>query len=133
MFDHLSFSVKNYEESIEFYDTTLSLLGYKREITLDIPNYRAVGYGNGGVRPCLWMSAAGREDEEVGKAKGLHIAFVAPNQAAVDKWYAKCLKLGAKDNGAPGPRQHYHAGYYGAFIIDPNGWRLEACIHGYKG
>lgn len=132
MFDHLSFSVKNYEQSVRFYDETFAILGYKKEVTLDMPNYQTTGYGNGGVRPCLWISAGGRENETIGQAKGLHIAFVAPSREAVDKWYAKCLELGGHDNGEPGPREHYHAGYYGAFVIDPNGWRIEACIHHYK-
>ena len=52
---------------------------------------------------------------------------------AVQQWYAKCLELGGKDNGAPGPRPEYHPGYFGAFIIDPNGWRIEACFHQYQG
>jgi len=51
--------------------------------------------------------------------------FVAPNIEAIHQWYAKCLELGGIDNGAPGPRPEYHPGYYGAFIVDPNGWRIE--------
>jgi catechol 2,3-dioxygenase-like lactoylglutathione lyase family enzyme len=132
MFDHLSFAVKNYDASLKFYDETLHILGYKREVTLELPQYRGAGYGNGGVRPCLWISASGLEEEQIGKAKGVHIAFVAPNKEAVLAWYSKCLELGGQDNGEPGPRAHYHAGYYGAFVIDPNGWRIEACIHNYR-
>ncbi len=133
MLDHVSFAVKDYAASIKFYDETLKILGYSREITLDMPEIKAAGYGNGGTRPCLWISAAGREDEEVGKAKGVHISFIAHNTIEVDKWYAKCLELGGQDNGVPSPRMHYHPGYYGAFIIDPNGWRIETCFHDYKG
>jgi catechol 2,3-dioxygenase-like lactoylglutathione lyase family enzyme len=132
MLDHISFSVKNYEESLSFYDKTLALLGYTREITLDFPGVKAAGYGNGGVRPVLWIGAGGREDEAVGSAQGLHIAFKAPSVEAVDKWYQTCLQLGATDNGAPGPRAHYHPGYYGAFVVDPNGWRIETCFHHYQ-
>jgi catechol 2,3-dioxygenase-like lactoylglutathione lyase family enzyme len=132
MLDHVSFAVKNYEESCEFYDETLLILGYKREVTLEFLGGRVAGYGNGGTRPCLWISAGGREDENIGTAQGLHFAFIAPSTATIDEWYAACLKLGAKDNGAPGPRAHYHANYYGAFIVDPNGWRIEACFHHYK-
>ncbi len=129
MLDHVSFAVKNYEESCKFYDETLLILGYKREATLEFPGGRVAGYGNGGVRPCLWIADGGREDETIGTAQGLHFAFVAPSAAAVDQWYAACLKLGGKDNGAPGTRPHYHPNYYGAFVIDPNGWRIEACFH----
>jgi catechol 2,3-dioxygenase-like lactoylglutathione lyase family enzyme len=129
MLDHISFAVENYEQSVKFYDVTLATLGYEREITLDVAGYQAVGYGNGGHRPCLWIAARGDKDDFIGRARGLHIAFSAPNKEAVDEWYKLCLELGATDNGAPGPRKHYHPEYYGAFIIDPNGWRLEACIH----
>lgn len=133
MLDHVSFAVKNYEESCQFYDKTLSILGYKKEITLDFPGVRLAAYGNGGTRPCLWISAGdGQENEAIGQAQGLHLAFVAPSAAAIDQWYATCLRLGGKDNGAPGPREDYHPHYYGAFIIDPNGWRIEACFHYYQ-
>lgn len=48
-------------------------------------------------------------------------------------FYEQTFKeLGGKDNGKPGPRPEYHPGYYGAFIIDPDGWRIEACLHDYK-
>jgi catechol 2,3-dioxygenase-like lactoylglutathione lyase family enzyme len=132
MLDHVSFAVKNYEESCKFYDETLLILGYKREATLEFPGGRVAGYGNGGVRPCLWIADGGHEDEIIGKARGLHLAFIAPSAKAVDQWYATCLKLGGQDNGAPGTRAHYHPNYYGAFIIDPNGWRIEACFHHYQ-
>ena len=75
----------------------------------------------------------GLDSEDVGKARGVHMAFSAPNAEAVAEWYDKALKLGGKDNGAPGVRPEYHPGYFGAFIIDPSGWRIEACFHGYKG
>ncbi len=132
MLDHLSFAVIDYDKSLAFYDATLAILGYQREITLDFPGVKAAGYGDGGLRPGLWISAGGQPNEAIGKAQGVHIAFKAPNVAAVQQWYQKCLDLGGKDNGEPGPRPHYHEGYYGAFIIDPNGWRIEACYHQYR-
>jgi catechol 2,3-dioxygenase-like lactoylglutathione lyase family enzyme len=133
MIDHHSFAVKNYQESLKFYDETLSLLGYKREVTLDYPGMQTAGYGNGGPRPKLWISEGGLQNEEIGKAQGLHIAFVAPTAEAVQQqWYKKALALGAKDNAPPGPRTQYHDHYCGAFVIDPNGWRIEACLHDYR-
>lgn len=83
----------------------------------------------------FWVGAEdvpAKAEEQVGKARGVHIAFRAPSVAAVEAWYKKCLELGGVDNGAPGPRPHYHPGYYGAFIVDPNGWRIEACFHQYQ-
>lgn len=132
MLDHLSFAVKDYEQSLKFYDETLKVLGYGREITLEFPGGKTAGYGNGGVRPALWIGSGGHTDETIGSAQGVHIAFQAASSDAVDQWYQTCLKLGATDNGAPGPRAHYHSGYYGGFVIDPNGWRIEACFHQYQ-
>ena len=130
MLDHFSISVKDYDQSLKFYDETLGILGYKRMMAFEIPENgcKLAGYGLG-LRPNLWISDMGRDEEIIGLARGVHIAFSAPNAEAVQKWYSKCLELGGKDNGAPGIRPEYHPGYYGAFIIDPSGWRVEACFH----
>ena len=133
MIDHASISVNNYEKSLIFYDQTFTELGYKRNMTIDIPekNIQTAGYGKGD-KPSFWISPMGNKDENVGKARGVHFAFLAPSTEVVDAWYKKCLELGGKDNGAPGPRPYYHPGYYGAFIIDPDGWRIEAVFHNFK-
>lgn len=138
MLDHFSISVKDYEQSLKFYDETLGLLGMKRLMSFDVPEHQAnyAGYGRAEKpRPAFWISSKGsaeREEEEVGRARGVHFAFEAPDANAVKAWHTKCLELGGRDNGAPGPRAEYHPGYFGAFIVDPNGWRIEACFHGYK-
>lgn len=130
MIDHVSISVKDYQNSLIFYDATLSILGYKRSLTINIEefNVQTAGYGVN-EKPYFWISPMGLESEEIGRAKGLHIAFTAPDIESVNKWHKKCLELGATDNGAPGYRTEYHPGYYAAFIIDPNGWRIEAVFH----
>jgi catechol 2,3-dioxygenase-like lactoylglutathione lyase family enzyme len=61
--------------------------------------------------------------------EGQHIAFRAPNRAAVDAFYRETLAMGGTDNGAPGLRPHYHPSYYAAFVLDPDGHRLEAVCH----
>ena len=58
---------------------------------------------------------------------GLHFCFAAPNAAAVDAFHAAALRAGGHDNGAPGLRPIYGPDYYAAFIIDPDGYRIEAC------
>jgi len=133
MIDHLSFSVNDFEKSVQFYDSTLAILGYQRLMTFDTPHERVAGYGKDG-KPHFWIGIGSdaRKDEEVGRARGFHIAFLAPSTDAVDAWYQKCLELSGRNNGKPGPRAEYHPGYYGAFIIDPNGWRLEAVLHNYQ-
>lgn len=129
MIDHGSFSVKNYQKSLEFYDQTLDILGYTRLFTFDFPEDSCAGYGKD-PKPSFWISNNGKINEEIEQARGLPIAFLAPSIEAISQWYKK---LGGKDNGAPGPRPEYHPEYYGAFIIDPNGWRIEACLHDYAG
>ncbi|MNU11792.1 Glyoxalase-like domain protein [compost metagenome] len=59
----------------------------------------------------------------------MHIAFTAPNRAAVDAFYAAAMAAGAKDNGGPGLRPHYHPNYYAAFVLDPDGHNIEAVCH----
>lgn len=54
---------------------------------------------------------------------------LAADRAAVDAFYAAALAAGGKDNGKPGIREHYHANYYGAFVIDPSGNNVEAVCH----
>ena len=61
---------------------------------------------------------------------GTHVAFGAPDHATVDAFHAAALAAGGRDNGAPGLRPHYHPGYYGAFVLDPDGHNIEAvCRH----
>jgi catechol 2,3-dioxygenase-like lactoylglutathione lyase family enzyme len=60
---------------------------------------------------------------------GLHIAFQAPDRETVDQFHAAALAAGGRDNGAPGERE-YHPGYYGAYVLDPDGTNVEAVYHG---
>jgi len=126
MIDHVSLSVKNYEESVGFYDATLAELGYAQ--IMSFPGVALYGV-KGSKKPDFSISSRGSRDETVGNARGMHIAFKATSKALVDAWYTKAIELGAKDNGKPGYRKQYHPGYYAAFVIDPNGWRIEAVYH----
>jgi catechol 2,3-dioxygenase-like lactoylglutathione lyase family enzyme len=134
MLDHISFSVNDYSQSLKFYDETLKLLGVERLMTFETEEQNVAGYGIDN-KPSFWIAAEAKpnENEFVGKARGFHVAFKAPDVDSIKAWYKKCLEHGAKDNGAPGPRPEYHPGYYAAYITDPNGWRLEAAVHDYKG
>lgn len=131
MLDHISFAVKNFEKSAAFYDATLGILGYKRMMEFNAPGHQGIGYGKN--MPVFWIGSDASTGEQVGNASGFHIAFVGESSDAIDRWYAKCIELGAKDNGKPGLRKEYHPGYYGAFVVDPNGWRIEAVMHTYSG
>jgi len=132
MLDHISFSVNDYQQSVKFYDATLQELGIERLMAFDEGGQQVAGYGVGD-KPCFWIGVDARPNQQgyIGQARGLHVAFQAPNPEAIQAWYKKCLELGGKDNGAPGRRPEYHPGYYSAFIIDPNGWRIEAVMHNY--
>ncbi len=126
MLDHVSMAVKDYAESLRFYDETLMMLSYNRLMTFD--KEKVAGYGANN-KPYFWISGQGNPDELFGRARGIHFAFSAASHAAVDAWYKKALELGGIDNGKPGLRPQYHPNYYAAFIIDPNGWRIKAVCH----
>lgn len=133
MLDHISISVKDFQQSVEFYDQTLKILGITRLMTFDTSEHQVAGYGIGG-KPYFWIGTEEHSNSEefIGKARGFHIAFKGQNIESINAWHDKCLKLGGIDNGAPGPRPEYHPGYYAGFIIDSNGWRIEAVLHDYK-
>jgi predicted lactoylglutathione lyase len=59
----------------------------------------------------------------------VHVAFTAPSRRIVDEFYRAALRAGGRDNGAPGLRPHYHANYYGAFVLDPDGHNIESVCH----
>ena len=80
----------------------------------------ACGFGSNG-KPYFWIGP--------GKAARAHIAFVAETRRDVDSFYKMALAAGARDNGAPGLRPHYHPDYYGAFVLDPDGHNIEAVCH----
>ena len=61
--------------------------------------------------------------------RGTHVAFRAPDRASVDRFHAEALAAGGRDDGAPGLRPEYHDSYYAAFVIDPDGSRVEAVCH----
>lgn len=134
MIDHISYTISDIIKGREFYDAILAELGVERLFNFDMDDYRISGYGTNN-KPFFWIADEKnmKGDEVIGKSRGFHIAFLAKSVDEVNAWYKKCLEMGAKDNGAPGPRKEYHPGYYGAFVIDPDGYRLEACFHEYTG
>jgi catechol 2,3-dioxygenase-like lactoylglutathione lyase family enzyme len=118
---HISIGVKDVERSRRFYDTVLQPLGYK----FIRPARSRAGYGYGTDSIFFWVMSAERPvapDLE----SGLHVCFTAPSAAAVDAFHAAALQAGGRDNGGPGLRPIYSDDYYAAFIIDPDGYRIEA-------
>lgn len=126
MIDHTGINVSNLARSKQFYASALATLGYVVRLEFD----NAVGYGTndstGGDDPGgdFWISQG---DPFVPRS---HIAFRARSVEQVAAFHAAALAAGAKDNGAPGLRPHYHKSYYAAFVFDPDGYNIEAVFHG---
>src|SRR5215470_4976162 len=121
MIAHISIGVRDIERSKRFYDAVLEPLGYKC-----VRAARSlVGYGYGHDSISLWVVEAERPVRADEKS-GLHFCFAAPDAAAVDAFHAAALRSGGRDNGASGLRPVYGADYYAAFIVDPDGYRIEA-------
>jgi catechol 2,3-dioxygenase-like lactoylglutathione lyase family enzyme len=120
MLGHLSFGVENLTHSGEFYDRVLAPLGYVRVWS----NERGIGFGEPGGGDKLALFA--RPGRVAAPGPGFHLAFNAPKRSAVDAFHRAALSAGGRDDGAPGPRPHYGPTYYAAFVLDPDGYKLEA-------
>jgi catechol 2,3-dioxygenase-like lactoylglutathione lyase family enzyme len=120
MFDHVKFGVSNYAASRAFFLKALEPLGVT-VATEWPPNGVEISAPKGGCSLCLFET---RE-----KPAHLHLAFSAANRGQVEAFYRAALDAGAKDNGPPGLRPQYHANYYAAFVIGPDGHNLEAVCH----
>jgi catechol 2,3-dioxygenase-like lactoylglutathione lyase family enzyme len=119
MLDHVSIGVKDVPRAKRFYDAALAPLGY----ACLSEGESSLGYGKDAV--AYWVSAAAKP-VRADMASGLHFCFAAPTRAAVDRFHAAALANGGRDNGAPGLRPDYGDAYYAAFVVDPDGYRLEA-------
>jgi catechol 2,3-dioxygenase-like lactoylglutathione lyase family enzyme len=118
VFDHVVFGVSDYAASKAFYLQALAPLG--AAVVLEGPLGLEIS-ADGKTSLCI-----GPTDE---KPAHLHLAFRAENREQVDAFYRAALAAGGKDNGAPGLRPKYHANYYAAFVIGPDGHNIEAVCH----
>ena len=124
MIDHVGIEVSDFERSKSFYQAALEPL--KIRLMME-PVEGSAGFGKEtehGPKPFFWIYA--RERPAV---SGAHVAFGARKPELVDAFHAAALAAGGTDNGAPGPRPIYHPGYYGAFVLDPDGNNVEAVCH----
>ncbi len=120
MLGHLSFGVEDLGRAVQFYDRILAPLGFVRVWS----NERGAGFGPKGGGDKLALFA--RPGQVIPPGPGFHLAFDAPSRAAVDAFHAAAMAAGGRDAGAPGLRPHYSATYYAAFVIDLDGYKLEA-------
>ena len=118
MFDHIGFGVTDYEKSKSFFLQALRPLG----IGAVMEGPYGIGIGPKGS-PGLWLH------QTTDKPSPVHLAFTAADRAQVDEFHRAAIAAGGKDNGAPGLRPQYHADYYGAFVIGPDGHNVEAVSH----
>jgi catechol 2,3-dioxygenase-like lactoylglutathione lyase family enzyme len=119
MFDHVSIGVRDIAKAKRFYDAALKPLGYK----CLSQGEGSLGYGRDTVG--LWISATQRPVPADEKS-GLHFCLTAPTRKSVDAFHAAALRSGGRDNGKPGLRSDYSPTYYAAFVVDPDGYRIEA-------
>ena len=133
MLDHVSIRVADYGRSRQFYAAALAPLGY----TLAMEADSGAGFRTSSI-PVFWVKqgvpAGPGADAAAGQAAGcggpfVHVAFGAGNRAMVDAFHRAALAAGGRDNGAPALQPRYHANYYGAFVLDPDGYNIEAVCH----
>ncbi len=126
MIDHTGLTVRDPGASRRFYEGALAPLGYR--VVMEVPKEYTggkvvLGYGVP-PKPDFWVA------EGIPGEPRVHIAFRAESRAVVEAFYRAALAAGGRDNGPPGLRPHYHANYYGAFVLDPDGHNVEAVYHG---
>ena len=123
MFGHITLGTNDLARAAAFYDAVLAPLGHVRG--LEKKNF--VSYGDGSGARLFVMTPYDGRPATVGN--GVHVALLAPDRAAVDAFHAAALAAGGTDEGPPGPRPHYHENYYGAYVRDPDGNKLQAVCH----
>lgn len=125
MIDHTGVVVANFDHSKRFYDAALGAIGYQKlmEFSAAVTGSTDVaGYGEPD-KPDFWLSRGTPNQPPI------HVAFRVNDRATVDAFYRAAMAAGGRDNGEPGLRPHYHANYYGAFVLDPDGHNIEAVCH----
>jgi catechol 2,3-dioxygenase-like lactoylglutathione lyase family enzyme len=117
--DHVTLGVSDFESARRFYDRVMPALGF--QAIWDNPSM--VAYGVEGA------DDFGLQLDDSSSRRGTHVAFCAPDRSSVNRFHAEALAAGARDDGAPGLRPEYHDSYYAAFVLDPDGNRIEAVCH----
>jgi catechol 2,3-dioxygenase-like lactoylglutathione lyase family enzyme len=119
MIDHVSIAVRDLEACGRFYDAVLAAIGYSRLVT------RSGTIGFGKKYPDFWLNER-RTMAPVDPNSGTHVCLRASSVEEVQAFHAAAIKAGGASDGAPGPRPEYTAGYYAAFVRDPEGNKIEA-------
>jgi catechol 2,3-dioxygenase-like lactoylglutathione lyase family enzyme len=133
VFTYVCLGTGDLERAARFYDAALGALGHARCDTSAETGFEGwIGWGlyeeRGGRQVALWLCPP-FDGRAATVGNGTMVAFQASTWDEVDAFHAAALAAGAKDNGAPGLRPQYHASYYGAFVLDPDGNNIEAVCH----
>jgi catechol 2,3-dioxygenase-like lactoylglutathione lyase family enzyme len=119
MIDHVSVGVADLDRAARFYEAAFAALGLKKLVARP----ETIGYGKD--YPEFWINL--REGmKPISSESGTHICLRARSAEQIDAFHAAALKAGGRSDGAPGPRPEYHKSYYAAFVMDPDGNRIEA-------
>ena len=122
MIDHIGIAVSDYERSKVFYQTALAPLGYV--LQMEVEGFAGFGLeDDAGAIASFWI----HQDDAI--LPSTHFAFRATTHTMVDDFYAAALRARGTDNGKPGLREIYTPTYYAAFILDPDGYNIEAVCH----
>ena len=116
---HVSVGTDDFDKAVAFYDRVLATIGCKRMVEHD----DAVAYGK--VYPEFWVNSP-LDGQAASVGNGTHIAFFATSKEQVDAFYREGLAAGGTDEGAPGPRPQYGEPFYGAYLRDLDGNKIEA-------
>lgn len=127
MFSHVTIGSANPAKAAKFYDAIFATLGIEALFKMD----EALAYGTM-VGPKTYILKA-FDGSPHAPGNGQHFAYLATNREQVDAFYTTALELGGTDEGAPGLRPQYHKNYYGAYIRDPEGNKLQAVCHSKSG
>nr|WP_155128553.1 VOC family protein [Pseudovibrio flavus] len=116
---HVSVGTDNFEKAVEFYKRVLATIGAK--VVMEHPG--AVAFGK--QFPEFWVQTP-IDGQPAGVGNGTHFGFIAPSNDAVHAFWEVALEMGAVPEGEPGPRPHYGEPYYGCFVRDLDGHKIEA-------
>lgn len=125
MYSHITVGSDDLQRAAGFYDAVLATLGIERRMTRD---GALLGY-QGDRQPGWFFVLRPFDGNPATAGNGAHVAFAAPSRAEVDAFHAAALAHGGADEGPPGLRPHYHEHYYGAYVRDPEGNKLQAVCH----
>lgn len=127
MFSHVTIGSNDPDQAAAFYDAVLGALQIPQLFKFD----GLVAYGElSGPKTFILRPFDG---DAAAAGNGNHVAFLASSRSQVDAFHAKALEMGGSNEGAPGLRTHDHPHYYGAYIRDPEGNKLQAVCHSKKG